>query len=68
MERLLQLWDELDDIVGLCRHVALSAADEFAAVAAPVAAAASALAGGLLALNWQAHIVILSHQSIPWIG
>lgn len=68
MERLLLLWDELDDLAGACRHLALAAADEFAGVAAPIAAAASALAGGLLALHFQAYIALLSQRSVPWIG
>ena len=68
MERLLLLWDELDDLAGVFRHVALATADEFAGVAAPIAAAACALAGGLLALHSQAHIALLVQQSIPWIG
>ncbi|HTW38079.1 MAG TPA: hypothetical protein VMD49_05885 [Steroidobacteraceae bacterium] len=68
MERLLLLWDELDDLAGACRHLALAAADELAGVAAPLAAAACALAGGLLALHLQAHIALASPQSVPWIG
>jgi hypothetical protein len=62
------LWDELDDLAGACRHVALSAADEFASLATPIAAAASALAAGLLALAWQTHFTLLSHPHLPWIG
>jgi hypothetical protein len=48
MEFLLHLWDELDDVVGVCRHVATSTAAEVVAAAAPLIAAASALllAGG----------------------
>jgi hypothetical protein len=68
VERLLQLWDELDDLVGACRHVALSTADEVASLAAPIAAAASALTAGLLSLYWQAHLAQAIPQSIPWLG
>jgi hypothetical protein len=68
VERLLLLWDELDDLAGACRHVALSTADEVAGLAAPIAAAASALAAGLLALQWQTHLASIMRQSIPWIG
>jgi hypothetical protein len=48
MESLLHLWDELDDVAGVCRHVATSTAAEAVAAAAPLIAAASALllAGG----------------------
>ena len=56
MEFLLHLWDELDDVVGACRHVATSAAAEVVAGTALLIAAASALlAGGatLLLAHWQ---------------
>ncbi len=65
---MLRLWDELDDLAGACRHLAFSAADEFASFGTPIAAAASALAAGLLALEWQAHITLLSPPPLPWIG
>jgi hypothetical protein len=38
MEIFLNLWDELDDLVGACRHLATSAAVEVASVARPFAA------------------------------
>jgi hypothetical protein len=41
-EFLLHLWDELDDIAGVCRHLATSAAAEVVASAAPLIAAVSA--------------------------
>jgi hypothetical protein len=68
VERLLLLWDELDDLAGACRHVALSAADEFAGLAAPIAAAASVLSAGLIALNSSAHIHLVSQRFLPWLG
>ena len=46
VEFLLHLWDELDDIAGVCRHLAASTAAEVVATAAPLIAAAS---GALLA-------------------
>ena len=49
MERLLLLWDELDDLTWACRHLAASAAGEVAALGSPVAVATGALGGGLLA-------------------
>jgi hypothetical protein len=58
VERLLLLWDELDDWTSACRHVAVSAADEVVSLAAPLAALASALGAGLLSLEWQAHRVL----------
>jgi hypothetical protein len=55
MEFLLHLWDELDDLVGACRHVATSAVAEVVAADAPLIAAASALllAGGATLLARQ---------------
>jgi hypothetical protein len=46
-ESLLQLWDELDDIVCACRHLATWAAAETLASAAPFIAA---LLGGAATL------------------
>jgi hypothetical protein len=37
MEIFLNLWDELDDLVGACRHIATSTAVELASVARPFA-------------------------------
>jgi hypothetical protein len=48
MERLLLLWDELDDWTHACRHLASQAVSEIAQVAAPIATAV--LAG--LAAFW----------------
>ncbi len=66
VERLLLLWDELDDLVNACRHVAVSAADEVASLAVPIAAAASALGGGLLALH-SAYAALLSGVASTWL-
>ena len=49
MERLLLLWDEVDDVLAVCRHVASSTAEEVVALAGPLTAVASALAAGMLA-------------------
>ena len=50
-EFFLHLWDELDDIVGVCRHVAASVAAEAVEAAAPLIAAVSgALLAGAAAL------------------
>jgi hypothetical protein len=35
MEIFLNLWDELDDLAGACRHIATSTAIELASVARP---------------------------------
>ena len=42
MEVFLHLWDEIDDLTGAARHLAVSAASELLESAAPTAAAASA--------------------------
>jgi hypothetical protein len=36
MEIFLNLWDELDDLAGACRHIATSIALEAAALARPL--------------------------------
>ncbi|HKD53317.1 MAG TPA: hypothetical protein VKB72_03785 [Steroidobacteraceae bacterium] len=41
-EFFLHLWDELDDLAGVCRHVATTMAAEVVATSAPVIAATSA--------------------------
>jgi hypothetical protein len=43
MEVLLLLLDEIDDLAGVCRHVATSAAAEVAALSAPLVTATSML-------------------------
>ncbi len=57
-EFFLHLWDELDDLIGVCRHVAAVTAEEVVAAAAPVIAAAS---GALLA---GAATLLLSHRQL----
>jgi hypothetical protein len=68
VERLLHLWDELDDLAGALRHVASSAADEVASVAAPIAAAASALAAGLVSFYAHTHLALASLHAVPFIA
>jgi hypothetical protein len=48
MERLLLLWDELDDFAHACRHLATSAVEEVGAVSAPVTAVVSTLSALVL--------------------
>jgi hypothetical protein len=57
-EFFLHLWDELDDLAGVCRHVTSTIAAEVVAVSAPAiaAAAASVLAG--------AATLMLSHRHL----
>jgi hypothetical protein len=49
MEIFLNLWDELDDLVGACRHLATSTAAEVASLAQPFAALLIATAAAPLA-------------------
>jgi hypothetical protein len=48
MEIFLNLWDELDDLVGACRHIATSVALEAAAVVRPLVALVAAIPLGWL--------------------
>jgi hypothetical protein len=43
MEVFLHLWDELDDLTGVCRHLATSAVAELLEGSAPLLAGASAV-------------------------
>ena len=57
-EFFLHLWDELDDLIGVCHHIATETAAEVLAASAPVIAATS---GALLA---GAATLLLSHRQI----
>jgi hypothetical protein len=57
-EFFLHLWDELDDLAGVCRHVAGTMAAEVVAASAPVIAA---VAGSVLA---GAATLMLSHRHL----
>ena len=60
-EFFLHLWDELDDVTGICRHVATTMVAEAVAVSAPVIAATS---GALLA---GAATLLLSQHEFPGV-
>ena len=57
-EFFLHLWDEIDDVVGVCRHLATVTAAEVLAAPAPVIAATS---GALLA---GAATLLLSYRQL----
>jgi hypothetical protein len=57
-EFFLHLWDEIDDVVGVCRHLATETAAEVLAAPAPVIAATS---GALLA---GAATLLLSYRQL----
>jgi hypothetical protein len=48
MEFLLLWWDELDDYVHACRHLAAAAVEEVVALAPALSLGASAIGAGLL--------------------
>jgi hypothetical protein len=50
MEIFLNLWDEIDDFAGACRHIATSFAVEAAALSRPLAASLLTLAA--VPLGW----------------
>ena len=55
-EFFLHLWEEWDDLLGACRHVATSTAAEVLAAAAPLITAASALLAGATLLLAHRHV------------
>jgi hypothetical protein len=59
MEFLLLWWDELDDVVGACRHLASSTVDEVAGLAQPLVTGAIATGAWLVAARFaaNAHLV-----------
>jgi len=57
-EFLLHLWDDFDDVVGICRHLATVTAAELVAASAPLVAATS---GTVLA---GAATLLLSHRHL----
>jgi len=64
MERLLLLWDDLDDLAWACRHVAASAAGELAGLGSPLAVAAATVGGAFLAGAPLLHTALLRLSSI----
>jgi hypothetical protein len=69
VERLLLLWDEMDDWASTCRYVAASTADEVASLAAPLSALATALGAGLLSLQWHAHrLLAVAASATHWMS
>ncbi len=50
MEKFLNLWDELDDLAGACRHIATSTAVELTSVTRPFASLV--VTGAAASLAW----------------
>jgi hypothetical protein len=60
MEFFLHFWDELDDAVGVCRHVATTALAEAAGLSTPLLAWGSALGIWLLAPQLRVNAALLA--------
>jgi hypothetical protein len=60
MEFFLHFWDELDDLSGVCRHVATTLIVEAAAVSTPLLAWGSALGVWLLAPQLRVNAALLA--------
>jgi hypothetical protein len=56
MEIFLNLWDELDDLAGACRHIATSFALEAAVLVRPLAAVVLTTATATVPLRWLASL------------
>jgi hypothetical protein len=66
MERLLFLWDELDDWAGAGRHLAAAAAAEIAVLAGPLLSASSALALWFLVPQSHMNAALLGLTATFW--
>ncbi|HTX06241.1 MAG TPA: hypothetical protein VMD06_10460 [Steroidobacteraceae bacterium] len=60
MEFFLHFWDELDDLTGVCRHVATTILTEAAALSTPLLAWSSALGVWLLAPQLRVNATLLA--------
>ena len=66
MERLLLLWDELDDLSGAGRHLFVSAVASLGAMSAPLASAAAALAIWFVAPQVHVNAAFLGLTAAFW--
>ncbi|HET7756395.1 MAG TPA: hypothetical protein VFK87_03980 [Steroidobacteraceae bacterium] len=66
METLAHLWDELDDVAGVCRHVATAAGAEFFAGSMPYLAAAASLGVWLLLPDLRLNAALLGGMAAFW--
>ncbi|HYL03064.1 MAG TPA: hypothetical protein VEU54_06565 [Steroidobacteraceae bacterium] len=66
METLAHLWDELDDVAGVCRHLATAAAAEFLAGSIPYLAAAASLGVWLLLPDFRLNAALLASLATFW--
>jgi hypothetical protein len=66
MERLLLLWDELDDLSGAGRHLVANAAASLGALSTPVISAAAALAIWFVAPQLHVNAAFLGLTAAFW--
>jgi hypothetical protein len=66
MERLLFLWDELDDLSGAGRHLLATAAGSLGALSMPIASALSALAIWFVAPQVHVNAAFLGLTAAFW--
>jgi hypothetical protein len=66
MERLLLLWDELDDLTGAARHLVANAANSLGALSPAVISAASALAIWFVAPQVHVNAAFLGLTAAFW--
>jgi hypothetical protein len=66
MEKLLFLWDELDDWMGVVRHQLLHRAHGLAGFAAPLATASSAVSVWFLLPQYRLFALLLGLTASVW--
>jgi hypothetical protein len=66
MERLLLLWDELDDLTGAARHLVATATTSLGALSMPLISAASALAIWFVAPQQHVNAAFLGLTAAFW--
>jgi len=66
MERLLYLWDELDDLSGAGRHLVVCAISSFGALATPLISGLSALAIWFVAPQFHVNAAFLGLTAAFW--
>jgi hypothetical protein len=66
MERLLYLWDELDDLSGAGRHVVVTAASSLGPFSRPIVSALAALAIWFIAPQLHVNAAFLGLTAAFW--
>jgi hypothetical protein len=66
MERLLLLWDEIDDLTGAGRHLVVTAASSLAGLSTPIMCGVSALAIWFVAPQFHVNAAFLGLTAAFW--